>query len=80
LKPENILLDEFGHICLTDFGMSKLLLEGETANSFVGTAEYLAPEIIKGTGHNKEADWWSLGILIFEMLFGGPPFFDKERN
>lgn len=57
-------MDEEGHVCLTDFGMAKILKEGEKATSFVGTPEYLAPEIIEQVGHSKPADWWSVGILM----------------
>jgi len=59
LKPENVMLDADGHIKLTDFGLSKKENQGKTY-TFCGTPEYLAPEIISGTGHNKSVDWWSL--------------------
>ena len=75
IKPENILLEEDGYLKLIDFGMAKILKEDENTNSFCGTPEYLAPEIITGEGHNKMADWWSFGTLIYEMIFGIPPFF-----
>ena len=75
IKPENILIGEVGYLKLIDFGMAKILQNDEKATSFCGTPEYLAPEIITGEGHNKAADWWSYGILIFEMLCGIPPFY-----
>ena len=78
IKPENILLEEDGYLKLIDFGMAKILKEDEKANSFCGTPEYLAPEIITGEGHNRMADWWSFGTLIYEMLFGIPPFFNEN--
>ena len=78
LKPENILIGEDGYLELIDFGMAKILKNGEKATSFCGTPEYLAPEIITGEGHNKAADWWSYGILIFEMLCGIPPFYNEN--
>jgi len=76
LKPENILLDKRGHIKITDFGFSKKV-EDRTF-TLCGTPEYLAPEVIKGKGYSFEVDWWALGILVFEMLAGYPPFYDEN--
>ncbi len=64
LKPENILMDEQGYLQLADFGMAKILGENEKSQSFCGTPEYLAPEIVLSQGHNAMADWWSYGILL----------------
>lgn len=81
LKPENILLDFEGHVKVTDFGLAKGDISSESrTNSFVGTMEYMAPEILTATGHGKQADWWSLGILVFEMLSGKPPFLSKNKK
>ena len=83
LKPENVLLDEEGHIMLTDFGLSKEdVADPRGATTFCGTPEYLAPEMLinrkSRQGYGKAVDWWSLGTLMFEMLTGWPPFYDKN--
>jgi protein kinase A len=76
LKPENLLLDKNGHLKITDFGFAKVL-KGRTW-TLCGTPDYLAPEIVQMRGHGKGVDWWTLGILIFEMLASYPPFFDED--
>ncbi|XP_026112740.1 ribosomal protein S6 kinase alpha-3-like [Carassius auratus] len=81
LKPENILLDNDGHIKLTDFGLSKESVDHENkAYSFCGTVEYMAPEVVNRRGHTHSADWWSYGVLMFEMLTGTLPFQGKDRK
>nr|AML77700.1 putative LOV domain-containing protein [Exacum affine] len=107
LKPENVLLQEDGHVVLTDFDLSfKTLCKPQVirhspakkrrsrsdppptfvaepisqSNSFVGTEEYIAPEIITGAGHSSAIDWWALGILIYEMIYGRTPFRGKNRQ
>ncbi|CAI5439090.1 unnamed protein product [Caenorhabditis angaria] len=81
LKPENILLDSDGHIKVTDFGLSKEAIDSEKKTySFCGTVEYMAPEVINRRGHSMAADFWSLGVLMFEMLTGHLPFQGRDRN
>lgn len=79
LKPENILISEDGYIKLADFGLSRILNPDEQALTFWGTAEYLSPEMIAETGHDFTSDWWAVGVLIYEMLIGIPPFYHKNK-
>jgi protein kinase A len=76
LKPENILLDRNGHIKLTDFGFSKEVKD--VTYTLCGTPDYIAPEVVATKPYNKSVDWWSFGILIFEMLTGYTPFYDTS--
>jgi len=76
LKPENLLIHEDGYLKLTDFGFAKIV-EGRTY-TLCGTPEYLAPEILLNKGHGKPVDWWTLGILIYEMNAGIDPFSDED--
>ncbi|OQV19729.1 Serine/threonine-protein kinase Sgk3 [Hypsibius exemplaris] len=81
LKPENLLLDSEGHIRLTDFGLCKdnvNALNGGTTTTFCGTPEYLAPEILKKQAYTAVVDWWCLGAVLYEMLYGLPPFYSRD--
>ena len=77
LKPENILINKNGYLKLTDFGFAKYL-DNEKTYTLCGTPEYLAPEIILNKGHGKPVDWWTMGILLYEMLVGIDPFSDDD--
>ena len=80
LKPENVLFNRDGYLLLADFGLATKVEDGQLAQSFCGTAEYLAPEMLKSEGHDITVDWWTLGILLYEMLVGIPPFFHKNKH
>ena len=78
LRLDNIFIDEDGFIKLIDFGLArKLGSEEELAGSRVGTPQYMAPEVYEGTGHGLAVDWWAVGIIIFELIFGNHPFFSS---
>ena len=80
LKPENVLLDSEGHVRLTDFGLSKNLHSEGLTSTFCGTNEYLAPEVVRGDAYGVAIDWWTLGVLMFEMLYGKTPFFCANKG
>ena len=78
LKPENVLLTESGYVKLTDFGFIKKIKPWERTYTFCGTPEYMAPEIITNTGHGRAADWYTLGILLYELTVGRPPVEESD--
>jgi len=78
IKPENILLDAEGAVKVADFGWSNFFNETATRMTYCGTPEYLAPEMITQSGHDKSLDIWNLGVLLFELLTGNPPFVGKD--
>jgi len=80
LKPENVMVSRNGYAKLIDFGFAKVINAGEKSFTLCGTAEYLAPEIVMGTGHNQAVDWWTLGIVAFELRCGRTPFDASEDD
>lgn len=83
LKLENIMVDQEGYIKIIDYGLAKKLNEDEEeeeATTYCGTPEYLAPEMVSRSGHDKSVDWWAIGVLMYEMLFGMTPFFNQNQR
>lgn len=81
LKLENVLMDHLGHIAITDFGLSKQDIDKSGgATTFCGTAEYIAPELLQNKPYGPGVDWWSFGIILFEMVQGTTPFYNKNRK
>lgn len=81
LKPDNIVLDDKGHALLTDFGLSKEGVQDyNLTKSFCGSYAYLAPEMVQKVGHGQAVDWYLLGVILYEMLVGIPPYYDNDRD
>merc|ERR1719431_2113822 len=78
LKPENLVLTNTGYLKVTDFGFAKVV--SNKTFTLCGTPDYLAPEIVTGQGHGKGVDWWTVGVLIFEMVAGCTPFFSSDQT
>lgn len=80
LKPDNVAIDEDGHVLLIDFGLSKEgVKDTDFTQSFCGSIAYLAPEVLNRSGHGRSVDWYLLGVLLYEMLIGIPPYYDKNK-
>ena len=81
LKPDNVVFDKDGHAKLTDFGLSKTNVgKSDVSQSFCGSVAYLAPEMLRRSGHTRSIDWYLLGVLIYEMLVGVPPYFNTSKT
>eukprot|EP00762_Andalucia_godoyi_P001488 ANDGO_00170.mRNA.1 RAC serine/threonine-protein kinase len=81
LKPENILIDQTGHIRLTDFGLAKENMNpGTSTKTFCGTPDFQAPEVIRGDYYDVSVDWWSVGCILYELLFRSSPFYAVSRH
>ena len=81
MKLANVMIDTNGYIKIIDFGLStELLSSGDLAQTFCGTTCYIAPEMFKDQGYDKNVDWWSVGIMLYEMMFGFSPFLDLTKK
>jgi serum/glucocorticoid-regulated kinase 2 len=81
LKPENVLLDNDGHIRLCDFGLSKEGIDlPNGTKTFCGTPEYIAPELLSGEEYSHPVDWWAFGVFLYELVVGIPPFYSNSRQ
>ncbi len=79
LKPDNVVLDSEGHCRLTDFGLSKEGIYNNTTESFCGSVAYLAPEILSKQGHSRTVDWYLVGLLLYELIVGLPPYYNSKK-
>ncbi|KAJ1806037.1 hypothetical protein LPJ75_005155, partial [Coemansia sp. RSA 2598] len=80
IKPDNILIDDQGHVALTDFNIATRIKGGQMHYSVAGTANYMAPEVVSGVGYTYSVDWWSLGVVMYECVYGKRPFRHKKTN
>jgi len=81
LKPENIILDNEGHLKLIDFGLAKdSVKDSSPTSTFCGTNEYIPPEVLAGEKYSFNFDWWGFGVIIYEMIYGAPPFMDSNKT
>ena len=80
LKLENLLLDREGYLKIVDFGLARVLRHNEMTSSIVGTPAYFAPEILKGQSYDMTADWWAVGIIMYQLLTGVLPFHNRNLH
>jgi serine/threonine protein kinase len=80
LKPDNVVLDAEGHCRLADFGLSKEGIYNNITESFCGSVAYLAPEVLSKQGHSRTVDWYLLGVLLYELIVGLPPYYNTKKE